>query len=101
MAFSQWWAFRWGMVEYDHEKSGVYQFADATGTVVYIGGSDNVKRRLAQHLGEDTTTCIRRKAAKYRVEYTSHYRRREKELYDEFVRKYGKPPECNDVAPRR
>ena len=99
MAMSQWWSFTDGMVESDKEASGVYQFGDANETVVYVGSSDNLKRRLKEHLGESTTSCIKKNAKKYRLEYTTAYVTRERELYDEHVRVHGKPPMCNSVRP--
>jgi len=99
MAFSDWWTFSQGMIDSDREEGGVYEFADANGTLIYIGSANNVKRRLGEHLGENATTCIKKNAAKYRIEYTPYYQTREKELYDEFVRQYGKPPKCNQISP--
>lgn len=98
MSFSSWWSFTQGMVNSDREEGGVYEFGDANEVVIYIGSSNNVKRRLGEHLGE-TDSCIKRNASKYRIEYTSDYKAREKELYDAYVKANGKAPRCNDVSP--
>jgi hypothetical protein len=50
-------------------------------------------------LGEGTTSCIKRCAAKYAVEYTANYVRREREVFDGLVRSTGKVPRCNSVRP--
>ena len=67
--------------------------------MIYVGSSDNLRRRLKEHVNEWENDCIKKNAAKYRLEYTSNYKAREKQLYDEHVRMYGKPPSCNRVAP--
>jgi predicted GIY-YIG superfamily endonuclease len=99
MAFSQWWLFSDNIVAYDRNEAGVYQFANASGDVVYMGCSSDLKRRLKEHLGENTTSCIKQNAKQYRLEYTSYYVTRERELIDEFIRSYGRLPRCNSVRP--
>src|SRR5260370_29033596 len=99
MALSQWWTFYEGMVNSDRSEPGVYEFGDASENVIYIGSSNDVKRRLQEHLNAAAYSCIGWNAKKYRIEYTSNYKWREKELYDEFIRLYGRAPQCNDVAP--
>jgi hypothetical protein len=99
MAFSQWWDFREGLVDSDLDQAGVYVFADSNGQIVYVGSSIQVRRRLKEHLGEGTTSCIKRCAARYAIEYTSSYVSREREVYDSVVRSTGKPPRCNSVRP--
>jgi len=96
---SQWWTFSDGMVESDREAAGVYQLGDANEKVVYVGSSNNLKRRLKEHLGESATSCIKKNAKKYRLEYTDDYVNRERELYDEHVRVHGVSPLCNSVRP--
>jgi predicted GIY-YIG superfamily endonuclease len=95
----QWWTFAENIVQYEYDAPGVYELANAAQQVVYIGASDQVRRRLREHLAAPPNSCIRRNAALYRVEYTEHCWRRERELYDEHVRRFGRPPVCNDVRP--
>ncbi len=99
MAFSQWWTFSEGMVASDHDDPGVYEFANDAGVVVYVGSSNEIKRRLNEHLSEDAKSCIKKNAAKYRIEYRSDYKTAERAYYDEFVRANGHAPQCNDVRP--
>jgi predicted GIY-YIG superfamily endonuclease len=99
MAFSQWWSFTDSLVDYDRNEAAVYEFANGSGDVVYIGSSNDLKRRLKEHLGENTTSCIKQNAKQYRLEYTSYFATRERELIDEFIRTYGRLPRCNSVRP--
>lgn len=99
MSFSQWWAFSDTLVSLDRDEPGVYEFADTAGEIVYIGSSNQLKRRLKEHLGENTTSCIKRNAAKYRIEYTASYITRERELIASFRLVNGKLPRCNSVQP--
>ncbi len=85
MSFSQWWAFRQGMVDSDKDEAGVYELADAQERIVYIGSSNALRRRLTEHLAESSSSCIRRNATQYRIEYTSAYQRRERELTRNFA----------------
>jgi hypothetical protein len=48
---------------------------------------------------EPASTCIRRNAENYRTEYVGAFKRREQDVYAEFVRMNGRPPECNEVRP--
>jgi predicted GIY-YIG superfamily endonuclease len=95
---NRWWNFTEGMVNLDHDQPGVYELGDAAGTVVYVGSSNQIRRRLLEHLAEQGT-CIKRNATLYRIEYTPYYVTRERQLYDEFVRAYGRQPRCNSIRP--
>jgi excinuclease UvrABC nuclease subunit len=69
MAFGSWWVFSDALVETDRDDPGVYQLADPNAELVYIGSAKEVRRRLKEHLVEETTSCIKRCAAKYQIEY--------------------------------
>ncbi|MGA8641760.1 GIY-YIG nuclease family protein [Candidatus Binatus sp.] len=99
MAFTQWWSFTDQLVDMDQNQAGVYEFGNSSNDVVYIGSTNDMKRRLKEHLGEGTTSCIKQNAKVYRIEYTSSYLTRERELIDEFIRTYGRLPRCNSVRP--
>ncbi len=99
MAFGSWWTLSDGMVASDKEESGVYELADDNGQVIYIGRADNIKTRMSEHVNEKDNDCIKKNAKKYRIEYTTKHKAREKELYDEYVATYGKGPSCNKIAP--
>ena len=90
-----WWHFSRATVESDRDDPGVYEMGDASDSVVYIGSSDALKRRLNEHLSE-SGTCIRKNTVRYRIEYTNDYQARERQLYDQHVKIHGKPPQCNE-----
>jgi excinuclease UvrABC nuclease subunit len=92
----QWWSFVESMVQIDRDEPGVYELGDVTGTVVYIGSSHEVRKRLLEHLSEAESACVRRNATQYRIEYTHERENRERELYRLQVATYSKPPRCND-----
>lgn len=93
---TQWWSFAESLVSIDRSAPGVYELGDENGIVVYVGSSDDLKRRLSEHLNEDPSTCIRQNATKYRIEYTAEYENRERELYRVHIATYGKVPRCNN-----
>lgn len=99
MSFSTWWTLSAGMVSSDKEESGVYELGDDQERVIYIGRADDIKARLTDHVNEKDNDCIKKNAKKYRIEYTSKHKAREKELYDEYVRINGKAPSCNKITP--
>jgi DNA polymerase III subunit epsilon len=41
----------------DNIDGGIYRLYDDSGEVIYVGKSNNLKRRLRQHLGKDTNTA--------------------------------------------
>ena len=90
-----WWHFSRGTVESDRDDPGVYEMGNASDSVVYIGSSDALRRRLKEHLSE-SGTCIRKHTVRYRIEYTKDYQARERQLYDKHVKIHGEPPQCND-----
>lgn len=97
---TQWWRpLAEEIVQHEQDAPGVYELGDGNGAVVYVGSSNAIRRRLREHLGESGTSCIKRSAAKYRLEYTPNYAAQERQLYDEHVRRHGRPPQCNEVRP--
>jgi hypothetical protein len=88
------WIFSAGMVDSDRDEPGVYELLTGT-TVVYIGGSNEVRRRLREHLADPPGRGI----THYRIDYTSDWKRREQQLYDEYVRLYRAAPLFNSVRP--
>jgi predicted GIY-YIG superfamily endonuclease len=99
MAFTKWWTFNDNMVSYDLDNGAVYEFADANGTIVYIGSTNALKRRMREHLSEDAKSCIKTNAKQYRYDYRSDCVAEEKRLYAVFVQTNGKPPRCNTIRP--
>jgi len=95
-----WWSLAEQVIRFDQNRPGAYELGNATGTVVYIGSSDDVQRRLLDHAKAGSTTCIARHATQYRVEYSGDDPvARARELYDEHVRTFGAPPACNESRP--
>lgn len=95
----RWWPFSEQMIQHDRDDPGVYELGNSSDIVVYVGSSNELRRRLREHLAEASSSCIKKNTIKYRLEYTRDYVRRERELYDDHVRTYGKPPACNEVRP--
>jgi transcriptional regulator with XRE-family HTH domain len=96
---AQWWSFVESVIEAERDDPGVYELGDKDGVVLYIGSSEELRRRLKEHLNEAPQSCIRQNATHYRIEYTAYYAGRERELYKYHLATYGKPPECNDSRP--
>jgi predicted GIY-YIG superfamily endonuclease len=95
----RWWTFVETVVDFERDEPGVYELGDNTGMVVYIGSSNQLRRRLKEHLREPDATCAEKHARQYRLEYTTNYEDRERQLHDEHVQIYGRPPICNDATP--
>jgi hypothetical protein len=96
---AQWWVFTDAIIDSERDLPGVYELGSAAGEVIYIGSSDEIRRRLLQHWNEPESTCVKRNTRQYRVEYTGDYVVRERELYHEHVRAQGQPPLCNASGP--
>ena len=78
----------------DPDELGVYELADESKNTVYYG-SGKIKSRLLDHLNKRECPMARY----YRFELFSteeKCRAREKELLDEYKRKYGKLPMYNE-----
>jgi len=93
----QWWLFRTNVIAFEKDLPGVYELGDADGTVVYIGSSNELRRRLQEHLDEDPRSCIQQRVHQYRVEYTTEYHARERDLYHACVVVHGRAPICNQI----
>src|SRR3989449_7183591 len=87
-----WWHFSRATVESDRDDPGVYEMGDASDSVVYIGSSDALKRRVNEHLSE-AGTRIRKNTVRYRIAYTKDYQARERAPYDKHAKIPGTPPE--------
>lgn len=44
-------------LEQENVGGGIYRMSDLKGKVVYVGKSQNLHRRLHQHIGKDTNTA--------------------------------------------
>lgn len=72
---------------------GVYALNDASGNIIYIGGSDDLKRRLTEHLPENETDnpCIRRSATQFQYLVIAGWQTEEQRL----INRYS--PACNRI----
>jgi len=92
LSWSDWKAFWADRIEKVPEESGVYQLDTATETI-YIGRTDNLRRRLMEHLNSNDL-CVK-KATVFRYLVTTSPERTEDALLKDYVKKHGKLPECN------
>ena len=76
------------------KSEGVYQLFDSGKNLIYIGRSDDLNRRLNEHLNT-TDPCIK-SAAYFTYEVTSRSAQRETEMLEEYKRIHGRYPRCND-----
>ena len=76
-------------------QSGVYQLNSNTGTL-YHGQSNDLKRRLDEHLNSDDS-CIR-KATKFVYQITDDPEGLEEQILKNYIEKYGKLPPCNELS---
>ena len=75
-------------------REGVYELSDTNKTIIYIGRSDNLQDRLHQHLNTTDPCIVNAKYFRYEVTWNSE--NRETELLEEFKRRNGRLPRCND-----
>lgn len=98
MAMSEWRAFDGFTIAGEREIGGVYEFSNGL-EVVYIGGTNEVRRRLQEHL-VSSDACVRKNAKRYRVDYRLDYGVEEGKRILVHVQTYGRRPICNDITPR-
>jgi hypothetical protein len=78
---------------------GVYELADASKRVVYIGQSaTDVPNRLRQHLVQGS--CVAERAVYWRWRFSLVPQSEEADLLAEHVRRHGRVPECNVALPQ-
>lgn len=72
------------------ETDGVYQLLDETKNIICIKGAGNLKQSLQEQLASTP------RARYFTIEPDPFYTKRESELLQQFLQKYGKLPEGND-----
>ena len=80
------------------EKHGVYALFDGDELTYYgraVGDGVTIRSRLQAHRGGYEGKCTQ-KATSYMREITEAARTREVELLEEYKRRYGKLPRCNE-----
>ncbi len=84
------------------EKEGIYRLSNTEG-VFYVGQSDNLQRRLLEHLSEEKNDCIKEKL-QFKVEFRFALLEGEKERLcaESYMYRHckkGGEGECNDKEP--
>jgi len=94
MDWSDWYKMNKEDIDKIPEKSGVYQL-NADIETLYFGQTDNLNRRLGEHLNS-SDSCIK-KATKFAYQQTNDPEGLEKSLLETYKDKNnGKTPPCND-----
>lgn len=93
MSWSDWKAFASDRIKRVPEESGVYRLDNRSETL-YIGKTDNLNRRLMEHLNSDDL-CIK-KVTVFTYMVTESPEQTEKALLEEYTKSHGKLPECNE-----
>jgi hypothetical protein len=75
------------------KEEGVYELANLSRSILYIGRSDDLNRRLQELL--NTTDRCWRQAAQFRYELTSQSKQRQRELLEEYSQAHERYPPCN------
>jgi excinuclease UvrABC nuclease subunit len=75
------------------KQEGVYELANLSRSTIYIGRSDDLNRRIREHINDDDS-CWRR-AAYVRYEVTSRSEQRLGELLEEYYQQHQRYPPCN------
>lgn len=94
MAWSEWISFNQQGVSLVNQVGGAYELATNT-ELLYIGQSNNMNRRLGEHLNGDDS-CINR-ATRFRVIPSNDPEGTEGDLLDDYRKDNGgNTPPCND-----
>ncbi len=86
----RWMTFDLSNIQGLPEEEGVYQLFNEEGMIIYIKGTPNIRKELLEQLESQ------KKASYFIYENAPMYTKRESELLQEFLQKYGKLPEAND-----
>ena len=81
------------------EGPGVYELYDENKTLIYIGESKNMKKRLQNYLDSNfAENPCNRDTKWFKREYNYNHKEREQELLDEYKKAHnGKLPKCNNI----
>ena len=82
------------------ERPGVYAFYDEGHDLIYIGESEDLRRRFREYLSNnfDENHCLR-DTRFYKREFTNNHVEREGELLEEYEDENGSLPRCNTQHP--
>ncbi len=78
-------------------KPGVYVFYDKQFEVIYIGASENLRKEFAKYVNTnfENNTC-KQKTHTYQRTFTENPKERKTQLLEEYKKKHGNFPCCND-----
>ncbi len=78
-------------------KPGVYVFYDKQFEVIYIGASENLRKEFAKYVNTnfENNTC-KQKTHTYQRIFTENPKERKTQLLEEYKKKHGNFPCCND-----
>jgi len=78
------------------EEAGVYAFYNKDRTLIYVGGSTNLRETFTHYLETSFSDDPRKRETRYyRRESTLNWKKRAKELLDEYGQKHGELPKLN------
>jgi len=92
------------VIKHSPEKNGVYELLTEK-EAFYIGSTKNIKKRLKEHLKHSNKNVKIKKILKSNncffryCLFQENWRKKEKELYDCFLKRYKRAPECNRIKP--
>ncbi len=95
MAWSDWLAFVPDEIKKVPDRKGVYQLGTLD-EVLYIGQSENLRRRLSEHF-DSTDSCVK-KTTIFRYYETPYPRSEEEELLKQYKSVHGRLPKCNEQS---
>lgn len=78
---------------------------NSRGSSIYIGSTRNIKKRLREHLGENSKNgriraFLKKHGCSFRyILFKKDWHEEEKRLYRLFMDTYGSPPKCNRGRP--
>lgn len=95
MAWSSWFPMSRDAIQTIPEKGGVYELATVD-TILYIGQSDNLRRRLLEHLASSDSCILRAKQFCYQE--SQNPEGFEEQVLSHYKNQYGKLPSCNELV---
>ena len=83
-------------------RAGAYELGNKYQTVIYIGETSNLRRRMDEHVDDPKNDCIRKNARLFHYEIVRAHITRQRTLLKEYKDSHhGKIPPCNIQDPSR
>lgn len=96
MPISELHRFTSALVQGAPENAGLYALWQ-DGELIYLGRAASIRERLLEHLRQPLSPCTR-DATHYSWELSLRPPAREAELLEEFKKRHGRLPRCNEEA---